>query len=170
MIVRPEAPADRNAVRAVHAASFPTLDEARLEDALREHGRLLVSLVAETDGRVVGHAAFSPVELAGATGGAGLGPVAVLPAFRRRGIAERLVREGLDACRRLGLRFAVVLGDPAYYARFGFEPAGRRGLSCAFGGGDAFQVLELAAGAIPSAGGLVSYAPEFDAFGEEETG
>jgi putative acetyltransferase len=72
--------------------------------------------------------------------------------------------EGLAKCRRLGVGFVVVLGDPAYYSRFGFQPAARWNLSDEFEGGDAFQAIELMPGAIPIGGGLVKYAPEFSIF------
>ncbi len=169
MNVRPEPHADHGAIHAVHTASFATLGEARLVDALRAAGRLCVSLVAEEQHEVVGQVAFSPVSVLGATDGVGLAPVAVLPAFRRRGIAEQLIREGLAACKRLGQGFVVVLGDPSYYRRFGFMPAGGWGLRDEYGGGDAFQVLEVRRGAIPAGGGIVHYAPEFAAVEGEGT-
>ena len=133
-------------------------------DVLRDAGRLSVSLVAEVDGVVVGHVAFSPVS-AGAAIGSGLAPVAVLPGSRRRGIAAQLIREGLAACERAGSGFAVVLGEPGYYARFGFRPASGWGLSDEYGGGAAFQAIELRAGAVPVGAGLVRYAPEFASLG-----
>jgi putative acetyltransferase len=162
VVTRSEAPEDLGPIHAVHAASFPTPLEARIVDGLRAASRLSVSLVAEAQGAVVGHVAFSPVSLEGATGGMGLGPVAVLPACRRRGLAARLIREGLAACTRLDAGFVVVLGDPRYYSRFGFAPAERWRLRDEYGGGEAFQALELRPGAIPAAGGLVRYAPEFN--------
>jgi len=162
--VRPERPDDAPAIRRVHEAAFPTTLEGRLVDALRDAGRLTVSLVAERDREVVGHVAFSPVTLDGAPGvtdGVGLAPVAVLPAHQRRGVGAQLVREGLAACAAAG--FVVVLGDPAYYGRFGFAPASRWGLRDEYGGGEAFQALELRSGGIPAGAGLVRYAPEFAA-------
>ena len=161
MTVRPERPSDLAAMHAVHAASFPTTAEARVVDALRTAHHLVVSLVAVEHDEVVGHVAFSPVRVAGTTAGVGLGPVAVLPAHRRRGVAERLIREGLAQCEAKGARFAVVLGEPAYYRRFGFAPARQWGLQDEYGGGDAFQALEFRSGAIPRDAGLVAYAPEF---------
>lgn len=161
MNLRLEKPADRVGIHAVHEASFPTTDEAELVDGLRTAGRLTLSLVAEEQGQVVGHVAFSPVSLQGTSDGVGLAPVAVLPEFRRRGIAEELIRLGLTHCKKLGHGFVVVLGEPHYYRRFGFLPASRWGLRDEYGGGEAFQALELRTGAIPSAGGLVRYAPEF---------
>lgn len=99
--------------------------ERRIVDALRVDGRLSVSLVAVRDGRLVGHVAFSPVAIgAGGEGWHGLAPLAVWPGCQRQGIGAALVRAGLDALRRAGARGCVVLGEPAYYARFGFGPAG----------------------------------------------
>ncbi len=84
-----------------------------------------MSLVAVRDGRLVGHVAFSPVAIgAGGEGWHGLAPLAVWPGCQRQGIGAALVRAGLDALRRAGARGCVVLGEPAYYARFGFGPAG----------------------------------------------
>jgi putative acetyltransferase len=161
MIVRPERPSDVDAIRAVHDAAFGGAAEGRLVDALREAGKLVVSLVAELDGEVVGYIGFSPVSSAAPPPGFGLAPLAVRPDVQRRGIGGQLVREGLAAIARRGAGFVVVLGDPRYYARFGFGPAARRGLVDEFQGGDAFQVIELRDGAIATGVGLVRYAPEF---------
>ncbi len=161
VLVRPEEPRDRDSIHAVVAASFPTDAEARLVDALRRGGHLTVSMVAIDDDRVVGHVAFSPVRAESGATGVGLGPVAVLKSHRRRGIGAALIEAGLDACRSLNAGWAVVLGDPAYYGRFGFVAASRFGLHDEYGGGDAFQALELRTGAMPHGAGLVRYAPEF---------
>ena len=165
---RPDDPEEVRAIHAVHAASFPTEDEARLVDLLREAGRLAV--LPGRRGRrsagqgIVGHVGFSPVSLEGARAkGMGLAPVAVLPEHRRQGIAAALVREGLSACEDAGVGFVVVLGDPAYYGRFGFRTAADFGLRDEYGGGPAFQVRVFNEGALPAAGGLVRYAPEFGA-------
>ncbi len=163
--IRDEQPSDFAGIRRVHAQSFATDAEARLVDGLRAAGHLSVSLVAVEHDLIVGHVAFSPVAVAGSDEGAGLAPVAVLPDFRREGIADHLIREGLARCAALGFGFVVVLGEPSYYSRFGFAAASRLGLRDEYGGGDAFQVLELRGGAVPSCGGLVRYAPEFATFG-----
>jgi putative acetyltransferase len=164
-MVRPERSDDLPAIYAIHASSFPTDAEARLVDSLRAVGRLAVSLVADVDGAVVGHIAFSPVMTATGACGAGLGPVAVAEAHRRRGVAVTLVEAGLEACRAVGFGWAVVLGEPAYYGRFGFRPAPDFGLSDEYGGGLAFQAIEVVPGAMPIRAGLVNYAPEFAALG-----
>ena len=161
MIVRPERRGDIDAIRAVHDAAFGGQNEGRLVDALRAAGKLVVSLVAERDGEVVGHIGFSPVTSAAAARGFGLAPLAVRPDAQRLGVGGMLVVEGLAAAARSGCEFVVVLGDPRYYGRFGFRPAAPRGLADEFGGGDAFQVIELRTGAIPQGVGLVRYAPEF---------
>jgi putative acetyltransferase len=165
-VIRTEQPGDEGAIHAVHAASFPTECEARLVGRLREAGKLEVSLIAEIHGTVAGHIAFSPVttEIAGAAG-AGLAPVAVIEAYRREGVAAALVRAGLKACRQAGFGWVVVLGEPAYYARFGFRPAAEFGLVDEYGGGPAFQALELIPGALPVGKGRVKYAPEFGGMG-----
>ena len=163
--VRPEQPDDVQAIYAVHAASFPSPDEARLVDLLRDAGRLPVSLVAEVGGSIVGHVAFSPVTAASGAIGAGLAPVAVAESHRRQGIAADLVRAGLQACREAGFGWAVVLGEPAYYARFGFRPASEFGLTDEFAGGPAFQAIELAPDMLPVGAGLARYAPEFASLG-----
>ncbi len=169
---RPERSVDILGIHAVHARAFPTGAEAALVDAGRGAGRLSPSLVvcdagADALGRVAGHIAFSPVSAPGAHGGVGLAPLAVVPEARRHGVGAALVRAGLQACRQAGHRFVVVLGDPAYYSRFGFEPASKWGLSDEYGGGDAFQAIELVAGAIPETGGLVRYSPEFAELDEQ---
>ena len=161
---RPETTADAAAIRRVHAAAFPTPTEAELVDRLRAHGKATVSLVAEQAREIAGHILFSPVEVDGVRSvglALGLAPVAVVPAWQRQGAGSRLVREGLEACRWLGCGLVVVLGEPAYYRRFGFEHACRRGLRNEYRADDAFQVIELSAGSIPPVGGLVKYAPEF---------
>lgn len=166
MVIRPETPDDAPAIYDLHAAGFPTPAEARLVERLRASGRLSVSLVAEHLGRVVGHVAFSPVSTARGAVGVGLAPVVVSAAHRKNGVGAALVREGLARCREAGFGWAVVLGEPAYYSRFGFQPAARHGLVDEYGGGEAFQVNELLPGAMPTNHGLVRYAPEFASLDE----
>jgi putative acetyltransferase len=163
MLIRREASADVPAVRLVEERAFGRPEEAALVDALRAHGQMVLSLVAEVDGRVVGHVAFSPVTIGSRTG-VGLAPLAVLPECQRRGAGAELVRRGLAECRAAGHDFAVVLGEPAYYARFGFEPAARHGARCEFDAPeDAFMILALRPGALAGLGGVARYAPEFGA-------
>jgi len=126
-IIRAERASDAEAVEAVTVAAFeraPHADgtEHLIVRALRRAEALTVSLVAERDGAVLGHAAISPVTISSGTAGwFGLGPVSVAPAHQRRGIGSQLVREALQRFRERGAAGCVVLGDPAYYARFGFR-------------------------------------------------
>jgi putative acetyltransferase len=162
--VRLEQPTDIASVRVVHRAAFPSDAEAALVDRLRENGKVVVSLVAEVSGTVVGHIVFSPVSIEEApeiANGLGLAPVAVLPAFQRRGVGSRLVQEGLAASLRALYGFVVVLGEPRFYQRFGFRPASAFGLRNEYGAEEAFMVLELQAGALPENSGVVKYGPEF---------
>ena len=167
MTIRSEQPEDAAAIADVHRSAFPTPLEAQLVALLRDAGRLTVSLVALVDERIVGHIALSPVTIGNATGCLGLAPMAVLPPWQGQGIGSALVRAGLQLCREASIGSVVVLGEPGYYRRFGFEPAARWKLSDAYGGGEAFQAIELRSGAIPAGGGPVAYAEEFAIF---ETG
>jgi len=135
-------------------------------DALRASGRLSISLVAVDHADVIGHVAFSPITLDGAPMGLGLAPVAVRLDHRQRGVAARLIREGIELCRDTATRLVVVLGDPRYYARFGFQPAAQLFLRDEYEGGDAFQAIELVQGSVRAEGGLVQYAPEFRNLGQ----
>jgi len=166
LLVRKERPADIGAIRELLAASFPTTAEADLVDALRAAGNLSISLVAVEDGVVVGHVAFSPITVDGATSGLGLAPVAVRAERRGRGVGARLVRDGLALCRNAAVGLVVVLGDPRYYVRFGFEAARRLELRSEYEeAGDAFQAVELIPGTLRPGGGLVRYRSEFANWG-----
>lgn len=162
--IRPEQPGDADAIRTVNARAFEGPIEATLVDALRGTPGS-ISLIAASDGAVVGHILFTPVRVDGVEPpipGAGLAPMAVLPEYQRQGIGSRLVRAGLDACRSAGHHFVVVVGHPEYYPRFGFVEAASRGLECEWPvPAEAFMVLELVPGALANVRGLVRYRPEF---------
>ena len=147
----------------MHAAAFATDAEARLVDRLRAAGHAAISLVA-LEGRIVGHVLFSEVQ-ASAGRGLGLAPVAVLPAHQRSGIGAALVLAGIEASRSAGYDYAVVLGEPAYYRRFGFRRALDFGLGNEYGAQDEFMVLELRPGALAGLRGMVTYSAEFAELG-----
>ncbi|MCV9997052.1 N-acetyltransferase [Pararhizobium sp. YC-54] len=127
MITRFESPADIAAIRAVTIAAFkdhPHSDQTEhlIVDRLRHAGALSISLVTEVNDDVVGHIAFSPVELSdGSKDWFGLGPVSVLPAFQGQGIGGALIRKGLDLLREQAAAGCVVVGDPDLYQKFGFR-------------------------------------------------
>lgn len=162
ILIRSETPPDTAAIAGVHLQAFaghPHSDQTEhlIVERLRQRGRLAVSLVAEDGGKVVGHIALSPVLVDGlACGWFGLGPVGVLPACQGKGIGAALVEQGLSALRKRGAAGCVVLGEPAYYGRFGFRA--QEGLHYPGPPPDYFMALALH-GALPS--GLVAYDPAF---------
>jgi putative acetyltransferase len=167
VVVRQECPDDLRAIRHVNEQAFGSPAEANLVDALRAHGKMLLSLVAVIDDLVVGHILFSPVTIESAAGtwpAVGLGPVAVLPARQRHGIGSLLVTTGLAECRQAGHAGVVVLGHPTYYPRFGFRPASWYGIDSDYAvPDDVFMALELQEGAFRGHAGRVKYQPEFSA-------
>ena len=141
--VRLERPGDLRdaaAVRAVQRAAFPTSAEAELLDALQSVGAydpassLLAEHTGPSEAQVVGHCLLSAATLVRADGStrtgriAALGPIAVLPAWQKRGIGAALMHAALRHADQAGLAAIVLLGHPAYYPRFGFRPARAQGL------------------------------------------
>lgn len=166
MRVRAEARPDRSAVYFLNCAAFPTSAEAELVDQLRERNDPYLSYVADQDGRIVGHIFFTTVHLdtAPKLRLMGLGPMAVQSEHQGAGIGTALVKVGLQACRRERIAAVVVLGDPAYYARFGFRPAADFDLECTFDAPPgAFMALELLPGALRNRSGLIKYPELFSA-------
>ena len=127
MIIRNETTLDIDAIAEVTIAAFRTLPisnhtEQFIINSLRAADALAISLVAEIDGRVVGHIAFSPVTISdGSIGWYGLGPVSVLPEYQKQGIGKSLVNKGLSLLKELGGQGCTLVGDPNYYKRFGFR-------------------------------------------------
>ncbi|MBU0965867.1 MAG: N-acetyltransferase [Proteobacteria bacterium] len=127
MIIRPETPADIEAISTVTIAAFENhpishQTEQFIITALRAAHALTLSLVAELDGQVVGHIAFSPVTISdGSQNWHGLGPISVLPEYQRQGIGKALMQEGLSRLKALGSNGCVLVGPPEYYHRFGFK-------------------------------------------------
>lgn len=145
-VIREAGKPDADALDRLYTAAFPTDAEAKLVRLLHRRREAFVSLVAEVGGQVVAHAALSPVELAdqpALRGLAGLGPVAVDPIWQGRGLGSAVVRAALREAETAGVRAVFVLGEPAYYGRFGFEPAAAHGFSSDYEAGEAFQVRVL---------------------------
>ena len=158
-MIRDELPDDVDAIRQVNLAAFRRPVEAQLVDELRADGDLLYSLVAVEDGRVVGHIAFSP--MAAPFRALGLGPIAVLPDWQRRGSARRLIEAGLARSTADGWQAVFLLGNPAFYERFGFSVGLAAGFATPYAGPH-FMVRPLGDGALPTLTGNVAYAPAFD--------
>jgi putative acetyltransferase len=124
--IRNETDADADAITDVTIAAFKTLEisnhtEQFIIEALRAAKALTISLVAELDGRVIGHIAFSPVAISdGTRNWYGLGPVSVLPEYQRQGIGKALIREGLSRLTDIRAQGCCLVGHPDYYRQFGF--------------------------------------------------
>jgi len=127
IVIRSETEADVGALTEVTVAAFKTLEISNhtgqfIIAALRIAKALTISLVAEVDGRVIGHIAFSPLTISdGTRNWYGLGPVSVLPEYQRQGIGKALIREGLSWLKDMNAQGCCLVGHPAYYRKFGFK-------------------------------------------------
>lgn len=160
LAIRIEIPANFNGLREVNREAFGREAEADLVDTLRQNGKFVLSLVALLDDRVVGHIVFT--DLLGSTRRiAGLGPMAVRPAYQRRGIGGALVRSGLEYLREQSYAAVVVLGHKDYYPKFGFLPAANFGIRTQFEASPGYLLVAPLSGS-PIAPGTVRYQPEFE--------
>ncbi|MCW3840285.1 N-acetyltransferase [Micromonospora yasonensis] len=152
--LRPEDPADEGPVARVLAAAFARPDvatppEVALVEELRHSDAWIpeLAMVAEYGGEVVGYALLTRVRVCtdpGSYPALALGPVAVAPNRQRIGHGTAVVQAALDAATELEERLVVVLGDPAFYRRFGFGRADRMGLTSPWSGlGEPWQALVL---------------------------
>jgi putative acetyltransferase len=127
MIIRNETISDIEAISKITFAAFQTLaisnhTEQFIINALRDAKALTISLVAEVDGKVVGHIAFSPISISdGSLNWYGLGPISVLPKYRKQGIGKSLILKGLSLLKDIGGQGCALAGDPNFYKRFGFK-------------------------------------------------
>lgn len=132
--IREEKPTDVEEIRELTAKAFADKDysnqtEHFVIDALRAAGVLTISLVALLDEQIVGHNAFSPIEISdGTKNWYAMGPLSVLPQYQRLGIGGMLIREGLAKLKALNAGGCYLVGDSRYYPRFGFENV--EGLYC----------------------------------------
>lgn len=161
--IRPEIPADIPAIKEVTTAAFADLahsqqTEAAIVDKLRDAESLSLSLVAATGSEILGHIAATEVVIAGSsTGWFGIGPVSVRPDWQQAGVGTALMGNALDQLRAEDAEGAVVLGEPAYYARFGFEVV--PGLMYPQAPAEFFMAVRLNSRSFPQ--GVVEYHPAF---------
>ncbi len=161
--IRPEQAGDERAIRALtdaafHAAPHADGDEGELVERLRRDGDLVLSLVAvNEDQAIIGHIAFSPVKAGNATGDwFQLAPVSVIPSGQNAGIGSVLIEEGIARIRGVGAHGIALVGNPDYYARFGFTREHRLTLSDAL---DPYLQILLLGDEAPS--GRLTLAPAF---------
>ena len=125
--IRDEIDKDIDAITNITAMAFCTKEninpiEQFIIIGLRQANALVISLVAEKNGRIIGHIAFSPVSISdGSTGWFGLGPISVLPKYQRQGIGSALINKGLMLLKQKNAMGCCVVGDPQYYNRFNFR-------------------------------------------------
>ena len=166
--VRAEVAGDFNAIDVVNLSAFQGEAEAQLVGELRKSPLFIpdLSLVAELNGRIVGHVVLSKVKLkssGGETEILALGPMSVVPSQSHRGIGSELIDAAVARAKPLCYTAIVVAGHPEYYERFGFKPASEWGVSCNLSiPGDALTAMELVDGSLAS-GGEVQYPDIFRA-------
>ena len=166
IVVRQETPEDIRAIDVVNLSAFEGEAEARLVGALRKSPDFIpeLSLVAELNGRIVGHVLLTRVRLrkkGGVVDVLALAPMSVVPSQSHRGIGSELIEAAVDKARKLGFGAIVVVGHPDYYRRFGFGDAAQWGLHCELPAPEeAVTAMELTPGAL-TGGGTVSYPSEF---------
>ena len=166
--IRHEQAQDLQAIHALEAATFGRRAEADLVDRLRAEGALWLSQVALIDKRIVGHAAYSLVEVSHQSEKwtfPALGPIAVAPAHQRQGIGSALIRAGIEIVADAGYGLLFLVGHPGYYARFGFQAAQPLGFSCDWvepgGAHEHFMALVLDHSLIGCVRGHMRYHPAF---------
>ncbi len=159
MSIRAATPRDREAIRFVEEHAFGQRAEAGLVDALVDSQDAVLELVAEEEGAVVGHILFSRLYVRGESGefpAVALAPLAVEPSFHGTGIGGALVREAHVRLKQAGEKLSIVLGEPAYYGRFGYSHGRAAGFDSDYQC-DALQAL--AWDEAPETGALVYAAP-----------
>ncbi|MGE0179544.1 MAG: GNAT family N-acetyltransferase [Sphingomonas sp.] len=166
-MIRPAAPADAPAIRAVHEAAFPTPAEADLVEALVADGDGVVALVDARNGTVAGHVLLSRMRVGGgdrAYRALGLAPVAVLPGHQGARIGSRLIEAALAVAEAMGEELVFVLGEPDYYRRFGFAAETAAPFASPYAG-PYFMALKLNEDLPLPRSGAAAYAPAFAHFG-----
>ena len=172
--IRKETLDDYDRVIQLTEQAFETLEisshnEGKLVDKLRKAPTFIpeLSLVAELDGRLVGHILFTPLQIKNehdSFTSLVLGPVSVLPEFQKRGIGGQLIRAGHQKAKELGFQSVILIGHPEYYPRFGYKPASTWGIKTQvpLPSDDVFMAVELTEGALGNVSGVVIFPPEFD--------
>ena len=167
--MRQEEAGDATKIFDLVCQAFGREDEARLLEDLVTEGDALISLVAvNKDEDVVGHILFSDAPTGTTLNllrGAVLAPLSIAKAYEGQGIGGGLIMQGLRECRKSGIQVVLVLGEPDYYARFGFSSETARRLESPYSG-DTFQALEMSSGVLEGVTGKVLYAEAFARVGQ----
>ena len=165
VVIRKEDANDWQAVFDLNVHAFGQKNESKLIEALRISDVFVpeLSLVAEKDGKIVGHILFSKIKIVGNNihDSLALAPVAVNPDSQKQGIGSMLVEAGLKKAAELGFDSVVVLGHKQYYPRFGFRPASEWNIITEYNLPESTFALELKAGALKGVSGKAEYPKEF---------
>ena len=162
-MIRPSTPDDSEAIRRIHLAAFPTAAEADLAERLEQDGDAVISLLVEQGGEAFGHVLLSRMAVEGdgrSWRALGLGPLAVLPDRQRGGLGGALIEAGLDLSRHRGEEIVFLLGDPAYYRRFGFTAEAAAPVASPYAG-PFFMARKLSGAPLPLSG-RADYPRAFD--------
>lgn len=169
MIIRQENKSDIEQIFQVNKQAFGQENEAKLVNLLRASKAFIseLSLVAESNNQIAGHILFSKIVIVDDKGhefeSLALAPMAVMPAFQRRGIGEQLIREGINKARSLNYTSVTVLGHEHYYPRFGFTPAEKWHIKPPFNvPANVFMAMELVCDGLKGVSGIVRYSEPFE--------
>jgi putative acetyltransferase len=165
--IRFERPEDIDEIRLINDKAFDQPVEGQIVDKLRKSCKGIISLVATSNNKVIGHILFSPATIetqCGIIQGMALGPMAVTPELQKQGIGSMLVKEGLRIIDKTKCPFVIVLGHDKYYPRFGFQRASKYGIKSQWEGipDEAFMVMILNDSVMKRVSGIVKYREEFD--------
>jgi putative acetyltransferase len=165
LLIRKETKKDHDAIYEVNKLAFRREKESRLVDIIRNGNNFIpdLSLVAEIDGKIIGHILFSKIEIHGNAKfiSLALAPLAVIPEFQRKGIGAKLIEEGIRKAKELNFESIILVGHKEYYPRFGFKKASEWKIKCPFEVPDeAFMAIELSEDSLKDKSGTVIFPPE----------
>ena len=166
MIIRREKKEDFTKIYEINKQAFNQKDESELIERIRVGKNFIpeLSLVAEENGKILGHILFSKIRIIGEKEyeSLALAPMAVLPKYQKQGIGTKLIEEGLKKARKLGFDSVIVIGHKDYYPKFGFERASKWNIECPFEvPNESFMAIELMIEALKEKSGIVEYPKEF---------
>ena len=167
LIIRPESEKDYSQIKNINDNAFGQENEGILIEKLRKNKNYVnaISLVAETNDKVVGHILFFPIQIINNENShesLALAPMAVLPAYQHKGIGSELVDSGLELARTRGYKSVIVLGHRDYYPKFGFEMAKNWNIKAPFEvPNENFMAIELVENGLNYVSGTVKYPDEF---------
>jgi putative acetyltransferase len=165
--IRKENKNDHATIKQINDAAFGQPQEGIVVDKLRELDPNALSLVAEVDGKIVGHIFYSTAEIDYNNKkivGMGLAPVAVLPEYQRQGIGKNLITQSIDMLLNQSIPFIIVLGHEEYYPKFGFEIASKYGITCQWEDvpDEAFMIMIIDSGIMKNIHGVAKYRDEWN--------